>query len=136
MLDSSIRKIHDMMLRAYFLVALLICMLVASHQQQGHATEILWDEWGVPHVYGDTEQEMFFGLGWANMKSHGNLILKMFGKSRGRGAEYWGPQLLPNDILIHRLQFPELAKTWLNQRMDNGSVISTNDQAVVIFGKC
>ena len=97
-------------------MALLFCTLFAFAHEELSATEILWDEWGVPHVYADSEKEMFFGLGWSNMKSHGNLILELFGKSRGRAAEYWGKQFLPNDILVHRLQFPQLARDWTKQQ--------------------
>lgn len=105
-----------MMLRAKFVIASLLCSFLVIDRNETHGTEILWDDWGVPHVYADSEQEMFFGLGWSQMKSHGNLILELFGKSRGRAAEYWGKQHLTNDILIHRLQFPTLATTWTQQQ--------------------
>ncbi|MCZ6876811.1 MAG: penicillin acylase family protein, partial [Acidobacteria bacterium] len=58
-------------------------------------TEILWDSWGVPHIYAVQERSLFYALGWAQAKSHGNLILRLYGQARGRGAEYWGQAYLP-----------------------------------------
>ena len=52
--------------------------------------EILWDKFGVGHVYAQNLEGLFFGYGYVQMQSHGNLILKLYGESRGRAAEYWG----------------------------------------------
>jgi len=61
-------------------------------------TEIIWDEWGVPHIYADNEADLFFAQGWAQMHLHGDQILKIYGKARGKAAEYWGEKFLPEDI--------------------------------------
>lgn len=50
------------------------------------------------------------------MQSHGNLLLRGIGQSRGRGAEYWGAQYLDNDKLLHRLGIPERGKLWYSQQ--------------------
>jgi len=55
-------------------------------------TEILWDKWGVPHVYAKSVPDMFWAYGWAQMQAHGNLLLKVYGEARGRAAEYWGDE--------------------------------------------
>ena len=52
--------------------------------------EILWDRYGVAHVYAKNVEGLFFGYGYAQMQSHGDLILKLYGESRGRASEYWG----------------------------------------------
>ena len=59
--------------------------------------EILWDTYGVPHIYGKTETAVFYGFGYAQAQSHGNLLLHLYGESRGRAAEYWGPTFLSSD---------------------------------------
>jgi acyl-homoserine-lactone acylase len=43
---------------------------------------------------------MFYAFGWAQMHSHGDLILKLYGQARGRAAEYWGEELLPSDLAL------------------------------------
>jgi len=79
-------------------------------------TEILWDEWGVPHIYAQNNNELFYSFGWAQMTSHANTILKLYGKSRGRAAEYWGEKNMENDMMVHALNFPKTAQRWFNQQ--------------------
>ncbi|MEM6631422.1 MAG: acylase [Bacteroidota bacterium] len=90
---------------------LFFFVFVSCQSTQKFETEILWDTWGVPHIYAQSEAELFFAQGWANMHSHGDLICKLYGRSRGKSAAYWGGgENLERDILIHRLGFPNLAK--------------------------
>lgn len=75
--------------------------------------EILWDSYGVPHVYHDTEEGVFYGYGWAQTHSHGNMILRLYGQARGRGAEYWGEDYLSTDLWLLRNDVPGRAAEWL-----------------------
>ncbi|HWF10177.1 MAG TPA: penicillin acylase family protein [Bryobacteraceae bacterium] len=47
----------------------------------------LWDKFGVAHVFAKSREDLFYGYGWAQAQSHGNLLLKLYGESRGLGAE-------------------------------------------------
>ena len=69
--------------------------------------EILWDEWGVPHIFADTNKHAFRALGWAQMRSHGDLILRLYGQARGRAAEYWGEEFLDSDRQVWRYGLPQ-----------------------------
>ncbi len=75
--------------------------------------EILWDTYGVPHIFAADREGMFYGQGWAQMRAQANLLLRLYGESRGRGAEYWGT---PEDIELARwVQLngvPDRAKAW------------------------
>jgi acyl-homoserine-lactone acylase len=85
----------------------------AQPQQQPPAkTEILWDTFGVPHIYGRTSDELFRAVGWAQMEAHGDLILRLYAQARGRAAEYLGEPLLGSDRMVHTLGIPDLARTW------------------------
>ncbi|HSG09952.1 MAG TPA: penicillin acylase family protein, partial [Longimicrobiales bacterium] len=75
--------------------------------------EILWDTWGVPHVYGTTDEAVFRGQGWAQMQSHGDLILHLYGQARGRAAEYWGPEYLDSDRWVRSVGIPQRGEAWL-----------------------
>jgi acyl-homoserine-lactone acylase len=94
-----------------FLTLSLILIWSCSSENQGD-TEMIWDTWGVPHIYANNDKELFYAEGWAQMQLHGNLILELYGRSRGRSAEYWGEEHLPDDILIHTLGLPEIAQEW------------------------
>lgn len=87
-----------------------------SKNLRSGGNEILWDEWGVPHIYADSDSMLFYGMGWAQMTSHANTILKLYGKSRGRAAEYWGAEYLENDMMVHALNFLNIGKRWYNQQ--------------------
>ncbi|WP_422860705.1 penicillin acylase family protein [Flagellimonas sp. S174] len=99
-----------------FRVKLLVVLLGVNYivsAQQTKQSEIRWDTWGVPHIFGTTETELYYGFGWAQMKAHCNLILKSYGKSRGRSAEYWGgDENLTQDVLLRKLDIPNRAKSW------------------------
>jgi len=76
-------------------------------------SEILWDSWGVPHVYGETDADLFRGVGWAQMQSHGDLILRLYGQARGRAAEYWGEDYLDSDRFVRTVGVPGRGAEWL-----------------------
>lgn len=92
----------------------LIAFCLSSHcstpvGQHFTQTEILWDNWGVPHIYAPTETDLYYAFGWAQMHNHGNLIASLYGQARGRGAEYWGENYLQTDQLVHTFNFPAMA---------------------------
>ena len=91
---------------------LLILALFALRCFAAGKAEILWDQYGVPHIFAATREEMFYAHGWAQMQNQANLILRLYGESRGRAAEYWGPSHLELDKWVQLNGVPELAKTW------------------------
>ncbi|UCH26300.1 MAG: penicillin acylase family protein [Trueperaceae bacterium] len=74
------------------------------------SSEILWDSWGIPHIYADTEEELLYAWGWAQMHSHGNLLLEQFGIVRGKASEYWGEAYLESDRYIWTMGLPQLVE--------------------------
>lgn len=108
----QITKIRIM--KNQLLTTLLFLILSGSSfaQEETSQTEIAWDTWGVPHITANNIEELFYAQGWAQMHNHANLILELYGHSRGKAAEYWGEKQLENDMLIHTLGFEELAYEW------------------------
>ncbi|MEN8126094.1 MAG: acylase [Bacteroidota bacterium] len=88
-------------------------LLSLSSCKNNKEAKIIWDKWGVPHIYAQSDSDAFFAEGWAQMHNHGNLILELYGRSRAKSAEYWGEDRLDNDILLHSLDFPEIAEKWI-----------------------
>ncbi|GAA4934041.1 acylase [Algibacter agarivorans] len=96
-----------------FFTLIVVSFLTAScTQQEKIETQIAWDTWGVPHITATTTEELFFAQGWAQMHNHANLVLELYGSSRGKGAQYWGQEKFENDMLIHTLGFDQLADDW------------------------
>ena len=52
--------------------------------------EILWDRYGVPHIFAADRESMFYGQGWAQMQAQANLLLQLYGESRGVPPRYLG----------------------------------------------
>lgn len=75
--------------------------------------ELLWDSYGVPHIFADDETALFFAHGFAQMQSHADLLLRLYGQSRGRAAEYWGERFLDSDIWVRTNGVPDRADEWL-----------------------
>ncbi|MCC6991708.1 MAG: penicillin acylase family protein, partial [Acidobacteria bacterium] len=74
--------------------------------------EILWDTYGVPHIYGTSTAAVFHGYGYAQVQSHGDEILRLYGEARGRGAEYWGERYEPTALWVLTNGVPARAKVW------------------------
>ncbi len=75
-------------------------------------TEILWDTWGVPHIYGKDAEGVNYAFGWAQMANHGDLVLRLYGQARGRAAEYWGAEYLDGDRYTRTMGVPERSEAW------------------------
>ncbi|MGE0554938.1 MAG: penicillin acylase family protein [Gemmatimonadales bacterium] len=93
-------------------VGSLVLGLALSTACADSGAEILWDRYGVPHIFGGAEPPVFEAFGWAQAESHGDLLLHMYGESRGRAAEYWGPAHLERDRWVRTLGGPRLAADW------------------------
>ncbi len=96
-------------------VAVLLVAALSSAPQPFAAenTEILWDHYGVPHIYAADRDAMFYAHGWAQMRNHANLLLRLYGESRGRAAEYWGGDSnLELDRWVQLNGVPERARRW------------------------
>lgn len=76
------------------------------------STEILWDTYGVPHVYAKDSKSLFQAFGWAQMQSHGNLLLRLYGQARGQAAQYWGEDYLESDRWVRTMGVPARAQEW------------------------
>jgi len=100
------------------IVSLLAVAILAACGGGGDAptssspTEILWDTWGVPHIYAPSDAEAFRAFGYAQMHAHGDLILKLYGQARGRSAEYWGEDNLSSDRFVRTMGIPDRARDW------------------------
>ena len=83
-LNSTIRN-----LMKYKYIFYLCCIFLSGcNKAPVKKSEILWDTYGVPHIFADNYEDMFYAYGWAQMRNHGNLLLQLYAQARGQGAEY------------------------------------------------
>src|SRR5437867_2180320 len=75
-------------------------------------TEILWDKYGIPHIFAPDHQSLFYAYGYAQMEAHSELLLRLYAQARGRGAELYGESYLEADRWVRTNGIPATAKQW------------------------
>jgi len=105
------------------LIIVLVIVLRASSGAQvvasTQATEILWDKWGVPHIFAKSDSAAFYAFGKAQMHSHGDLILRLYGQGRGKGSEYWGESFFESDKWVRTMGVPGRAQRWYEAQSES-----------------
>lgn len=90
----------------------LLCYLLAAGCAAAASPEILWDKYGVPHIFAPDRESMFYAHGWAQAQAQADLLLRLYGESRARGAEYWGPDHAALDRWLLVNGVPDRARAW------------------------
>jgi acyl-homoserine-lactone acylase len=93
----------------------MLTLVVAGRTSQPVAAgkaDLLFDTYGVAHIFAADRESMFYAHGWAQMQNQADLLLRLYGESRGRAAEYWGPSNLELDRWVQLNGVPERAKAW------------------------
>ena len=102
---------------AVFLITILGTLLIFTVPSlSNNSPEILWDTWGVPHIYAENNTSLFKAFGWSQTKCHGNLLLKLYAQARGKAAEYWGINYLESDQYVRTMGIPKRAKVWYEKQ--------------------
>jgi acyl-homoserine-lactone acylase len=79
-------------------------------------TEILWDTYGVPHIFAPDHASLFYAYGYAQMEGHADLLVRLYAQARGRGAEFYGDAYLASDRWVRTTGIPQRAKHWEAQQ--------------------
>ncbi len=110
-------------MKQLFLAVLFTILAPAGVYAQSHKpnsgdskAEILWDTWGVPHIFAKDTESAARAFGWAQMQSHGNRLLHVVARARGRGAEYFGPDLLESDEVTRTMGTYAISRKWRGQQ--------------------
>ncbi|GAB5426434.1 MAG: acylase [Crocinitomicaceae bacterium] len=106
----TINKGHSMYKTGLLILTLAFIFMNVSAQNEID-TEILWDTWGVPHIYADNNEDLFYAFGYAQMHNHADLILSLYARARGEQAAYWGSDFIESDMITHTVNVPEIAQT-------------------------
>ena len=88
----------------------------AASRDHGPHGEIIWDTFGIPHIFAHDAAGAFYGFGYAQARAHGDLLLHLYGESRGRAAEYWGSQFLDSDRYLLANDAWARAQQWYAQQ--------------------
>jgi acyl-homoserine-lactone acylase len=87
---------------------------VAAAPEKG--TEILWDSFGIPHIFAPDHPSLFYAYGYAQMEGHAELLIRLYAQARGRGAEFYGDSYLASDRWVRTTGIPEKSRQWAAQQ--------------------
>lgn len=73
--------------------------------------EIVRDMSNVPHVFGEGDADVFFGLGWTHAQDRLWQMILLRRTAQGRLAELFGERALASDMLLRRFDLHGLART-------------------------
>ncbi|MEL7231433.1 MAG: acylase [Pseudomonadota bacterium] len=67
---------------------------------KSYNVEIIRDSWGVPHIYGKTNADTAFGVGFAHAEDDFETIQEVVAATRGTLARYKGMDAAPTDYVV------------------------------------
>ncbi len=116
------------------LTLLLVCVAcapqetnveVAAWEAQAQSVTIIRDDWGIPHIYGETDADAVFGMIYAQAEDDFNRIEVNFLNSQGRLAEAEGEDEIWRDLRMKLFIDPvdmqtqyDASPQWLKDLMD------------------
>lgn len=71
-------------------------------EEVAQAVEIRRDTFGIPHIIGEDERAVAFGLGYAQAEDHMEEIARRLLAARGEAALHLGPDWVENDLAMAR----------------------------------
>ena len=80
-------------------------LLLVSTVSQAWEASIERDALGVPHIYGETDADMAFGVAWAQAEDGWEILEETLPYYRGTAASYFGRDAAVTDYLIKWLGF-------------------------------
>ncbi len=70
--------------------------------------EIVRDQWGVPHIFAPTDQEVAYGFGWASSEDDFQTLQKQLLPTRGLAGRVLGRKAVVFDVAFHLTNAEEL----------------------------
>ena len=91
--------------------ALLLCVVLAGRTSLGaDQVTIYRDSWGVPHVFGETEEAAAYGHGYAQAEDRLEDLLGAYRIALGRAAAVFGEGALATDRIAHMARHERVAR--------------------------
>ena len=87
-------------------LARLLCVaFLTSGAAHAYRAEIERDALGVPHIYGETNADMAFGLAYAQAEDGWEILEESLPYYRGQAAQFFGKDAAATDYLVKWLGF-------------------------------
>ena len=96
------------MLGMAFLIATATCEALTDEELLAQVTTYR-DTWGIPHLFAESEEALFFGHGYFGAERAVGGILREILKARGKLAEYFGEEHLESDYRMRLFRVAAVA---------------------------
>jgi acyl-homoserine-lactone acylase len=100
---------------AWCMLTLASCAQFAGTTQDARTATLIRDEWGVPHIFAESEEAGFYALGYATAQDRLERLIGLVLYSRGQLASLLGPKLLDGDIRNRLWRHREMAEAGVGQ---------------------
>ncbi len=77
--------------------------------------EIVRDAWGIPHIFAESDADLYFGFGWAMAQDRLWQLDYLRRRALGRLAEILGGEAVEQDLLVRTVGLPRIAAAELNR---------------------
>ncbi len=121
------------LMRLFLFAALLIQLPLPGHftrsavtgrlEEIARSVTIYRDHYGVPHVFGPTDESVIFGYLYAQAEDNFWQIEDSYIRALGRAAEVYGEKELASDILNRQLEITRLAQEEYEQASEKTRAI-------------
>ncbi len=85
--------------------------------------EVITDSWGIPHIYAESDNDLFFSLGYIHASQRLFQMDKVVRAGLGRLSEVFGPKLVKTDIFLRTIGLHRIADQIYNQMSENEKFI-------------
>lgn len=97
------------MKRLLFILSLVAFSLVSNAQRNyAEYVEIVRDKFGVPHIFGEKDVDVAYGLAWANAEDDFKTMQETVAAAKGMQARLLGKDGASMDFLVHAFKSREI----------------------------
>ena len=100
------------------LISLLLLSTVAYSQINPENIDIVRDEYGIPHIYAESDAEVSYGLAWVNAEDDFKTIQEAYLAGNAMLSEYIGIEGAPADFISQFIGSKELIDSKINEISD------------------
>lgn len=118
------------------LVSLLLCTAAAGNNTaapadslKNHVT-IYRDDYGVPHILGDSEPATFYGFGYAQAEDHLERMMLEFRDAQGRRSEVLGRAALGGEAIAYQTKDYRWDGDYLQRLLRTKQAVTENRQKI------
>ena len=109
----QINNNYSILMRIF--LSLFIFTSLVSSQINPNNIDIVRDEYGVPHIFAETDAEVAFGLAWANAEDDFKTIQEAYLAGNALLSKYIGIKGAPADFITQFIGSRELIDNNINQ---------------------